>query len=313
MRFKGPYSMIFNSQLEIQSEDIATLQAQVAFVGMALDDRGEKICDAVAHSSIGQIFRVSFNATDMTFGIGDEIVKLRRLNESLTAKVTGVELKNVVIDATTTGVAELLYILRWISRIKRQIKVHILYAEPASYPPRSKVANDYGKHQFNLSNYSIGYKSLPGFAKTVLGDSKTHLVALLGFERVRLGQLLQNDEGAYIESITPIFGVPGFKPAYDKHSAFQNIDSLKYKGEKPQFASANNPYESYCVLRYIRECIPDEVLQIAPIGTKPMAIGACLFILQNMDAKVGIMYDHPIKTKGRTKGISKIHLYSVEM
>jgi hypothetical protein len=303
--------MIFNNQIEISLNEIRTTNFDLAFVGEALDERGNLICHELGMSIKKKVNVLALDAMDMSFCINGIHIEFRELNSYLDNLITNDEPKIFLLDATTLGVAELLYLLRWIQRKNKRYLVNILYAEPENYPPVFESSSDYGRHNFNLSSSSIGYKSLPGFTKTVPPSAKAHLIALLGFERVRLGQLLENDEGAYIGNVTPIFGVPGFKPSYDKHSAYQNIESLILKGEKPEFSSANNPYDTYKKLVLLKECLPHAVINIAPIGTKPMAIGACLFVLENMYKNVGVMYDHPIKNKGRTEGISTIHSYLV--
>lgn len=299
--------MKFSHQLEVSAKQLIGQMPNVIIVGSTLDDRGTYIRELIGRSSKSVVIEVSYDAENINFIIDGNSIPFRNINSTLDTIIGAPD--EILIDTTTVGVAELLYILRWLKKYNRSTNVKMTYIEPGKYPPLNEANNEFGRHTFNLSSHSLGYKSLPGF--TVTSNSKSHLIALLGFERVRLGQLLENDEGAFIGSLTPVFGVPGFKPSYDKHSAFQNIESILAKGEKPEFSSANNPFETYSKLEYLRSCYPDTVINIAPIGTKPMAIGACLFALKNIGKKVGVMYDHPVKKKGRTEGISRIHLFSV--
>ncbi|MHA6965825.1 hypothetical protein [Zobellella denitrificans] len=303
--------MIFINQLETSLHEISNTDTQIAIVGEQLDERGERIKDALCRAPTKKLFELSLDANSMHFNINKRNIKINEIYKELDRENNNETLNSITIDATTLGVAELLYTLRWIQKKENKVIVNILYAEPEKYPSVFESPSDYGRHQFKLSSSSIGYKSLPGFTRTVPTGSKSHLIALLGFERVRLGQLMQKDEGAYIGSITPIFGVPGFKPSYDKHSAHQNIDALLKHAEKPEFSSANNPYETFLKIKKIKDYMPEQTINVAPIGTKPMAIGACLFVLKNLGSRVGVMYDHPIKTRGRSEGISKIHSYRV--
>jgi hypothetical protein len=303
--------MKFKTQLNITVDEIAHSSSDYVFVGSSIDDRSALVLDKLQCSVFKKIVKVKFDAENMSFEIDDNIIKFMTFSEEMNSITDNRFVSSITLDATSLGVVEILYILRWLKRKENNVDINILYAEPAVYPSKLTSSSEFGKHQFNLSNSSIGYKSLPGFSKTAPSSQKIHVVALLGFERVRLGQLLQNDEGAYIESITPIFGVPGFKPSYDKHSAFQNINILLEKGRKPMFASANNPYDTFKVLNLLKQSMPDVVINIAPIGTKPMAIGACIFLLNNLNANTGILYDHPNKTSGRTEGISNVHRYTL--
>jgi hypothetical protein len=303
--------MKFKTQLNITVDEIAHSNSDYVFVGASIDDRSALVIDKLQNSVFKKLVKIKFDAEDMSFDVDGKIIKFMMFSQEMDSLTDNELVSSITLDATSLGVVEILYILRWFKRKVNNADINILYAEPAEYPSKLKFSNEFGKHQFNLSNSSIGYKSLPGFTKTAPSSEKIHVIALLGFERVRLGQLIQNDEGAYIDSITPIFGVPGFKPSYDKHSAFQNINILLEKGRKPMFSSANNPYDTFKVLNLLKQSMPDEVINIAPIGTKPMAIGACIFLLNNLNKNIGILYDHPNKTSGRTKGISNVHRYTL--
>jgi len=58
----------------------------------------------------------------------------------------------------------------------------------------------------------------------------------------------------------------------------------------------------------------DERLFIAPIGTKPMALGACIFkICTNDNERIAILYDHPLKTEGRSSKVARWNLYNITL
>jgi len=306
--------MRFEFLREISKKDMGSLSSTLCLIGNPIDERGHFITSAFGSERHDQIITIELKAEDMRSEINKTDVAFRNISERLSSITNKHSFNNVLIDATTLGVPEILVIIKWLQFTGICSRVKIIYAEPDNYP-QIELPSIYGSHQFNLSKASIGYKSLPGFTKTTSMEKKSHLIALLGFERVRLGQLLQTDEGAYINEITPIFGVPGFKPSYDKHSAYQNIDSIKDKDKsnKPLFSSANNPYDTFMLLERVIETETDKIINVAPIGTKPMAIGAAVFILKHRKENVGLMYDYPIKTPDRSRGVSRIHIYSVNI
>jgi hypothetical protein len=55
----------------------------------------------------------------------------------------------------------------------------------------------------------------------------------------------------------------------------------------------------------------DDQLFIVPLGTKPMSIGACLFLISKPKEKVAVLYDHPKKMKARSFEISTWHLFNI--
>ena len=304
--------MIFSKQFITSLENLVEDASDIVFAGVPVDDRGSQVTRSLKNIQLEKYVELFFNPEKMSFSVNQVEVNLREFEGFLNKIFNGVEIGALTIDATTLSIAELLYIFRWVKKHQNQITLKIIYAEPENYTSRIDTQSDFGKHQFSLSDDSRGYIALPGFTRAVNGRNKSHVLALLGFERVRLGQLLSNDEGAYINSFTPIFGVPGFKPYYDKHSVYQNIDLITRSGEKPEFSSANNPFATYNLLSEISDSLPDFLINIAPIGTKPMAIGACLFLVNN-NIKAGLMYDHPYKKKGRSEGVSKVHCFVVEL
>ncbi len=60
-------------------------------------------------------------------------------------------------------------------------------------------------------------------------------------------------------------------------------------------ASANNPFSIYNVLSDFRKNHPKELINICPIGSKPMALGACLFA-KEQSKNVKSIYPHYTKT-----------------
>ena len=64
------------------------------------------------------------------------------------------------------------------------------------------------------------------------------------------------------------------------------------------FSTANNPFETFAALEEIAYNFPDSFINIAPLGTKPMALGACIFGLFHPDSR--IIYPLPFEYKEKT-------------
>jgi hypothetical protein len=137
------------------------------------------------------------------------------------------------------------------------------------------------------------------------------LVPLLGFEGVRFSHVLEQTQplGA---NIFPIIGVPGFRAEYPFHTYVGNrvtlIQSESWRNVK--YAVANCPFSLFHVLEDLHQRIAGSILQIAPIGTKPHALGAILYAIANPDT-VEIIYDHPKRKVHRTSGSARCHVYFV--
>ena len=51
---------------------------------------------------------------------------------------------------------------------------------------------------------------------------------------------------------------------------------------------------------------------VAPIGTKPHALGAVLYYLDH-SRTVEVLYDHPVRKERRTLGTSRVCLYDLAL
>jgi len=112
------------------------------------------------------------------------------------------------------------------------------------------------------------------------------------------------------EKILPIIGVPGFRPEYPFYTYHGNQLPLlqTHAWRNVRFAIANCPFSLFYVLEDIATDYPGNLLKIAPIGTKPHALGAIVYNIANPDF-VELIYDHPIRKATRTSGLSRLLLY----
>lgn len=193
----------------------------------------------------------------------------------------------------------------------RKLPVTVVYAEPEKYRPHSSPAYP---DLFDLSESFAGYAPLPGFARLAdpPDDTPIALVALLGFEGMRPTRLALEIEPQ--PKVISIVGVPGFRAEYPTFTVACNGDFLAgFQAQREvRFAAAYCPCEAYETIVRIREDFPDHYLYIAPVGTKPHALGAvCYAILNSQHSE--LMYDHPKRRPKRTEGIGPVHLYSLRL
>lgn len=184
-----------------------------------------------------------------------------------------------------------------------------LYVEPANYTLSSAPTEG---TIFDLSERIRGLSPLPGFAQVSrMDDGEGLLVALLGFEGARFAHLIENIEPKS-ESVFPIVGAPGFKLQYPFHAFLGNRPAIEQVGcaTNVHFAQANCPFSAYYAIRDISRKRRGTSIQVAPIGTKPHALGAILFALANHEF-VEVVYDHPIRRAGRTTGSTRCCVYNI--
>lgn len=186
-----------------------------------------------------------------------------------------------------------------------------VYIEPQDYRFR---ANPIEGEIFDLSERILGVLPIPGFASlTPAADDNVCFVPLVGFEGTRLSYIIEQVQPPG-GKILPVVGVPGFVP----HYPFQTYHGNQLPFRQTQawknvhFAIANCPFSAFYVLDDISAKHPHDLLKIAPIGTKPHALGAVLFNIAR-PAQVEMIYDHPIRKATRTKGASRLLVYHLSL
>jgi hypothetical protein len=155
--------------------------------------------------------------------------------------------------------------------------LYAFYTEPKSYVFSSGLLKSYHSTSGPLSVMEI-----PGFPGEESRYSKYFLIVLLGFD----GELSSfiTDEISPEKTIV-INGFPGYFPKFKDISLINNEKLVSSSDIK--FARANNPFEVYNTLDSLHKTIADKAFfNIAPLGTKPMALGACLFAINNPSVRV---------------------------
>lgn len=191
--------------------------------------------------------------------------------------------------------------------VSRGNQLVALYAEPNDY----RKSFDLPGTVYDLST-SRGIEPLPGFARLARRiDDSGDFAPLLGFEGARLGHVF-DQEDVEARATAPIVGSPGFRPEYPTYTYLANRDVLETARmhSRVEYARASCPFEAYEALTRIRSRIGKRHLRVAPIGTKPHALGAVLFAI-NHPSSVELIYDHPVRSKGRTRGSRGVYVYEV--
>lgn len=185
----------------------------------------------------------------------------------------------------------------------------VIYREPGDYqrsptPTRGMI--------YDLSERVGGIAPIPGMA-SIRRRPKLNsvLVPLLGFEGPRFAHILESTEPDP-DRVVPIIGAPGYRPEYTSQAMLANRLSLEteHHYSRIQFAKANCPFDLFHRLHEVQHSFGGDFLRIAPVGTKPHGLGAVLFALGRPQGSE-IVYDHPVRKKARTSGLSRVCLYEV--
>ena len=166
---------------------------------------------------------------------------------------------------------------------------------------------------FDLSERIEGISSLPGFARLTEPEDlqNIYFVPILGFEGARLAYALNQIESPHDHTL-PIVGAPGFRPDYPFHTYLGNRvpfeDMPIWHGVR--FAIANCPFSLMYTLQDIAADYPKARLKVAPLGTRPHALGAVMSAIRDPEL-IELIYDHPIPSASRSIGMGLLLVYEL--
>jgi hypothetical protein len=183
-----------------------------------------------------------------------------------------------------------------------------VYAEPVDYRHSPRPTEG---EPFDLSERIQGVAPLPGFAFLHGGSQEAVcLIPLLGFEGTRLQHIMEQVQPD--SEVFPIIGAPGFRPEYPFYTYQANRAVLEGKAawRNVHYAQANCPFSLFYLLSDLAQKHRGKHFVLAPIGTKPHALGAVLFAIRYRD-NVELVYDHPIRKAKRTEGAARVLVYHV--
>ena len=190
---------------------------------------------------------------------------------------------------------------------KRNISdVTIFYTEPLTY---LFSPGQYLSYRSGFGPLSVN--EIPGFPGKAVGKTNKVLIVLMGFD----GDLSSFvfDEVSPHELIA-INGFPAYSPKYKDISFINNERIISNTGldVETQYVTANNPFETFNILENIIKDREDSFITIAPLGPKPMALGACLLAIAH--PSVRIIYPLPERYANKTTAeCSKSWVYNVPL
>jgi hypothetical protein len=191
--------------------------------------------------------------------------------------------KQIVLDISCFTKPYFFYIIKLLKERFNILDLSVVYTEPQSYLFPKGVFNYY-----HSSTGPLSILEIPGFSGYEVRDDKRILIILLGFD----GDLSKeiNEDISPKETVV-VNSFPGYIPKFKDISLIVNEKLTTNKNIKLAYSKANNPFEVFNLLEHIQINNKNSFINIAPLGTKPMALGACLFAMYY--PKVRIVYPFP--------------------
>jgi hypothetical protein len=266
------------------------------------DDRSDWTFNYVSNIS-KEIITVSYCPKTVSLTINNNKYGIRKLSEYALPK------GNILIDATTLALPEILHLFHLLNDKKRSFDV--IYVQPTGYTESKSVGVDKIK-SFDLSDDGLGIQQVPPY---IGYSANSMLFFFLGFEGHRFGAIINSDEFD-TRNITCLLGTPPFKLGWENRTLSNNYKQLadisSSSNARFKFAGANDPIQTYEVINQVYQSAIYEKrnLCLAPFGTKPAAIAAAQFAVNNNN--VVMLYDYVKKKNKRSSGQDLIHTWSFQ-
>lgn len=276
---------------------------QLSFYGEECDDRTKKSIEFCKERS-GQCFKALYNPEELMISFNSDSIQCYQIEEF----IKKFKPKTVLLDATSLGVAEIGLLLKVISRI-RKLRCSVLYIEPGSYSKVESKKGGLNVREFSLSVEISGFKGIPTLSSPLNLDDEKAVVFFLGFESYRLKHALE-ELNINPNQCSLVFGVPSFKPGWEIDAFDNNIKCIGDNdlGGRVYFCGADNPAAVWSQLSELRSALGADIpITVVPIGSKPHSVGALIYC--SSDDNANMVYDHPVKSQGRTDDIGPMHIY----
>ena len=183
------------------------------------------------------------------------------------------EQNKIVIDISCIHVPEMFTLLKFL-KVKGICELDIVYSVPFDYNFTSEPFTSY-------KSYSGDLKMIEPIGFSGSSNSKNvELYMFIGFE----GPLaLKVHEECEYSELKLINSLPSFFPKYKDIAIINNYKLMQYP-HSSLYVPADNPFETYNLLESSVD--NNNNVCIAPLSTKPIALGICLFALHNESVRV---------------------------
>jgi hypothetical protein len=278
--------------------DLELPKDMVLLHGEELDDRGESACRSAPERAR---VKLTFDVEDMSLTVGTQ----KMSGDSAVELLSGYDWRNVVLEATTLGFAELFCATNALITSGANV-INIIYVEPGEYTRERK-----GAESFALSEPTRGYVAIPNAIVDLASDEVEAGVFFLGFEPERLDRALEEYQMIASKDVKVVFGIPAYHPAWELDAIVPHLAALESHKLVPDYCSANDPEAAFETLERTRETLgADKRMFVAPIGPKPCGIASAIFA-SVYPGQVGLLFDHPRRKKKRSKGVDLWRRFTV--
>ena len=261
-------------------------------------------------TEFSSMFDLNENDSKLFVQMLDESTGLKKFQDLLENKYPDISEMSIVFDFSVMVKPYFFILLKLLSIHKKVKKIFLLYTEPKTYVVK-KINFEKLDDAYFTKGSNTPPKDMLSFSGSLDSLKADALVILLGFEGQRAKEITNEINP---DVIIPINGFPSYRPEFKDISILLNDEILKETeiSKNLQYAPSNNPFETKNELVSIYQNKKRKYnISIAPLGPKPMALGCCLFVLENPECRVVYPYPQEYNPKA-SSGYEKTWLFMIE-
>ncbi len=173
--------------------------------------------------------------------------------------------KRLALDISCFTKPYFFALLRYLTDFAGATRLTVFYTEPVSYMLQGGV--------YHSTTGSLSIIEVPGYPGMQSGTTRKTLVVLLGFDG-ELSSFIH--EHVSPDELLVVNGFPAYYPKFKNTSLVSSERIVSSAGTQRYYVAANNPFETFNLLWNLKRKKPGAFFNVAPLGTKPMALGACM-------------------------------------
>ena len=182
---------------------------------------------------------------------------------------------DILLDISCIRIPEMFTLMKFLKECPDVDSVDVVYSMPYDYIFNAEPFTSYKSYLGDLTMYEV-----LGFSGTNENSQEKKLYLFMGFEGA-LG--LKVVEDSTYTKLVLVNNLPSFFPKYKDISVINNYELMKNHHDYI-YTPADNPFETYNLLDKITDS--NSSICIAPLSTKPVALGICLFALSHSEIRV---------------------------
>lgn len=185
------------------------------------------------------------------------------------------DMSSIIIDISSLRTMHIFLLLKYLKLIEIH-SLRVINTIPFDYIFKDEPFTSYKSYTGDLV-----LEEIMGFGGVVDMSQEDALYIFMGFE----GALsLKVVEDTTYKSLYLVNTIPSYYQKYKDISVINNYSLLNLKRNRILYAPADNPFEVYNILdNRIEE---GDLVCIAPLSTKPISLGACLYALEHENVRV---------------------------